>query len=120
MKIENTFIAKISVGFREGYSQVFHTLDEVYAICQEYCNNIGLCVTVTPTRFIYSQRPTTPDGWEDGCFIELIQYPVYPCQEWSIKEYSFELAKLFLKAFKQKKVSVICSDQTYTIQETDL
>jgi MinD superfamily P-loop ATPase len=67
MKIKRTFFAKICVGFREGYTQKVHSLEEVYTICSEYCNKIGLCVSVTPTQFIYSRGEGIADGYEDRC-----------------------------------------------------
>jgi len=120
MKIKRTFIAKIAVGFREGYSKKVHTIDEAYEIAQEYCNRIGLCVTVTPTRFIYTQNIGTPDGFEDGCFVELISYPTSPTSKYDIAGQAIDLGKIFMRRFKQNRMSVITSDQTYLIEQRDI
>jgi ferredoxin len=110
LKIESTFEAKISLGFREGYTDVIHNIDEVKEICQQYCNEVGLCVTITPTNFIYV------NGQEAGCFIGLINYPRFPSTSEDILSKALELAKIFLEEFKQNKVSVICNDKTYMIE----
>jgi len=110
LKIEPTFEAKISLGFREGYTDIMHNIDEVKEICQQYCNEVGLCVTITPTNFVYV------NGQERGCFVGLINYPRFPDTQEHILKQALELAKLFLEKFKQLKVSIICNDKTYTIE----
>jgi hypothetical protein len=110
VKIESTFEAKISLGFREGYTEVVHNIEEVKEICQQYCNKAGLCVTITPMDFVYV------DGQEEGCFIGLINYPRFPSAPEDILSKALELAKIFLEKFKQNKVSVICNDKTYMIE----
>jgi len=114
MKIEKTFFANISLGFREKYTDVIHNITEVENIIQQYCDHVGLCVTITPTKFIYK------DGFEDGCFICLIQYPRFPTKEDYIKDTAINIAKIFLKKFKQLRISIICSDKTYMIEKEDL
>jgi hypothetical protein len=110
LKIESTFEAKISLGFREGYTNIIHSLDEVKKICQQYCNEVGLCVTITPTNFVYV------NGQEEGCFIGLINYPRFPTASDYILKTALDLAQIFLEKFKQLKVSVICNDKTYMIE----
>jgi hypothetical protein len=41
-------------------------------VCREYCLEKGLCVTVTPTTYIYT------GGEEAGYIVELINYPRFP------------------------------------------
>lgn len=114
MKQIKIFEAKIAIGFREEYTDVFHNIEEVYDVCQRYCDKVGLCVTVTPTRFIYK------DGFEDGCFIGLINYPRFPSTEEIVKNHAQIIAEYLLKAFNQLKVSIICSDETYMIEREDV
>ena len=120
MKIKKSFTAKICLGLREGYTQKVHTLDEVYTISHQYCNSVGLCVTVTPTRFIYTQGAGIADGYEDGCFVELISYPRFPQSKYDIVGNALDLAKLFMVEFKQTRISIIASDQTYLLEQNDL
>ena len=120
MKIKKSFYAKICLGFREGYTQKVHTLEEVYTFCHQYCNSIGLCVTITPTRFIYTKGQGIADGYEDGCFIELISYPRFPQSKYDIVGTAIELTKLFMTEFKQTRISIVTSDQTYLVEQSDL
>ena len=106
----NTYQATISLGLREQYTDKYHNIDEVLDICQEYCDNIGLCVTVTPTHFIYT------GGREDGCFIGLINYPRFPSSPEEIFDTTFNLATVLKEKFNQLKVSIICSDKTVMIE----
>jgi len=119
-RIKKTFTAKIAVGFREGYTDKVHTLEEAYEIAQNYCNKIGLCVSVTPTRFIYTQSVATPHGFDDGCFVELIAYPRFPSSKYDIIKDALELTKIFIKEFNQMRISIIATDQTYLIEKSDV
>lgn len=40
--------------------------------CQKYCDEVGLCVTVEPVKFIYT------GGDETGARVGLINYPRFP------------------------------------------
>lgn len=75
-----------------------------------YLNEIGLCVTLTPTKFIYA------DGWENGCIIGLINYPRFPDTPDNIKKKAVKLATILLNQFKQYKVSIVCPNKTYMIE----
>ena len=110
MKVVSTFTAQIAVGFKN-----IDTGEELSGriarkICQDYCDDVGLCVTVTETEFIYT------DGNERGCLVGLINYPRFPSTPENILEHALALAKLLLDAYCQYKVSVICSDRTYMIE----
>lgn len=56
-------------------------------ICREYCTDVGLCVTVTPTDFIFT------GGQESGAAIGLINYPRFPMTENDLMQTAFDLAK---------------------------
>jgi hypothetical protein len=121
MKVKKSFVAKIAVGFREGYSQrILGSLELTEEICHEYCDKVGLCVTITPTRFVYSRGAGIQDGYEDGCFVELINYPRFPQGRYDIVYHALELAKIFLVKFGQQRISVITTDQTYLVEKEDI
>jgi hypothetical protein len=120
MKIKKTFTAKICLGLREGYTQKVHTLSEVYLVCHQFCNSVGLCVTVTPTRFIYTNGQGIKDGYEDGCFVELISYPRFPQSKYDIVATALDLTKVFMREYNQTRISIIASDQTYLVEQEDL
>jgi hypothetical protein len=120
MKIKKTFIAKICLGFREGYTQKIHELKEVYDVCHEYCDKVGLHITITPTMFIYPKGGGIKDGEEPGVFIELINYPRFSQSRYDIIYQAIELTKILLQKFKQNRISIITSDQTYLIERNDV
>ena len=105
-----TFTAQIAVGFKNIDTQEELSIEPALAICQSYCDSVGLCVTVTPTIFVYT------NGNERGCLVGLINYPRFPSTPEKILEHALDLAERLLDAYKQYKVSVICSDKTYMIE----
>lgn len=102
-----TFWAKIYVGFynRDTKKNV-GSLKKARAICQEYVDDISLCVTLTPTEFIYVH------GSEPGIEIGLINYPRFPEKDFQIKIYAINLAEKLMMAFQQYKVSVVMPSET--------
>ena len=105
-----TYQTTISLGLREQYTDKIHNINEVIEICQEYCDSIGLCVTVTPTYFIYTE------GREDGCFIGLINYPRFPSSPEDIYKKAYNLTCILKERFNQLKVSIIYNDKTVMIE----
>ena len=56
----NTFTAQIFVGFKNMRTEASSTIQDAERVCQSYVDEVGLCVSVVPTRFIYT------NGGEDG------------------------------------------------------
>ena len=110
MKTVETFTAQIAVGFKNIDTQEELSIEPAFAICQSYCDSVGLCVTVTPTIFVYTNAN------EHGCIIGLINYPRFPSTPEKILEHAFALAKKLLDEYHQYKVSIICPDKTYMIE----
>ncbi len=102
----NTWWAKIFIGLREGYTENLHGFHEVEEICQEYVNAVGLCVTVTPTRYIYKK------GWDPGAIVGLINYPRFPKPVEKLQEQALELGELLRRRLKQNRVSIMFPDAT--------
>lgn len=113
MKTVDTFTATIAVGFKNIDTGEERSDRMARSICQDYCDDVGLCVTLTETEFIYK------DGNERGCLIGLINYPRFPSTPDKILGHAMDLARLLLDAYCQYKVSVICSDRTYMIERGD-
>lgn len=101
-----TFVATVYVGFKERYDGKLHDISEALAVAQEYVNAVGLCVTVTPTTFVYS------NGGEPGCAVGLINYPRFPSEPQAIKAHALELARRLQAALGQMRVSVVLPDDT--------
>ena len=107
-----TYQATIHCGLREDYDGQVHNLDEVRSICQQYVDSIGLCVSVTQTEFIYN------GGREPGVSIGLINYPRFPSDVETIQERAIMLALKLKHAFRQNRVSIVCTDKTFMLGDT--
>jgi len=106
----DTITAKIFVGLREGYSGKVHSLDELKDIVQKRADRGGVCVTVTPTDYIYKH------GREEGAIIGIINYPRFPFTRKQVEELAEELAILCKDAFKQERVSIEYPDKTVMLE----
>ena len=81
-------------------------LDQIEQICREFVMDVSLCVTVTPTKYIYV------GGEEVGVEIGLINYPRFPTEHEKIKRTALDLArKIMLETF-QGSYTVMCPDET--------
>ena len=110
MKAAETFFATLYIGSREHYDGILHNLDDVEKICQDYVDDVGLCITITPTKYVYK------NGNEDGCAIGLINYPRFPSDSESITRTAVELATILMKEFNQYRVSIVTPNQTITLE----
>lgn len=88
-------------------------IDQAKAVCQVHCDEAGLCVTVTPTAYIYT------DGREAGFIVGLINYPHYPTEPRVIDRKALELAKALRIALHQKSFTVQNPDETQTFSWRD-
>jgi len=116
MKAVNTYTANIYVGLRPGYEDVSEDVlkenkHKVIRICQEYCDDVGLCVTITDTEFIYTK------GNEPGIIIGLINYPRFPSNVNDIRKLAIELAQTIQPELKQKRITIVFPDKTFMIGE---
>lgn len=108
-----TYQATIYCGLREGCDGTTHLLQEARDICQEYADKVGLCVSFTPTEFIYN------GGREPGISVGLINYPRFPADVPTIQERALILAMKLKHAFKQNRVSVVCTDKTCMLGDVE-
>lgn len=76
-------------------------------VCREFCYEVGLCVTVSATLFIYR------GGEEDGAQIGLINYPRFPAEREAIRDRAFELAGRLREAMCQHSWLVIDPEVTF-------
>lgn len=83
----------------------------VERVCREYCDEIGLCVTVAPTTFHYT------GGGEPGFAIGLINYARFPSTLGEIRSKAIELAKRLQAEFRQKRVTVEVGDESIMIEQ---
>lgn len=76
------------------------------AICRAYCNEVGFCVTVTPTSYVYR------GGEEAGFIVGLINYPRFPASPFEIASKAVQLADRLREALGQESYSIQYPDQT--------
>lgn len=107
-----TFWAKIHIGFyNRDTKEIVGSLKKTRAICQEYVDAVSLCVTLTPTEYIYVQ------GNEPGVEVGLINYPRFPEEVSLIREKAINLAEKLMIAFQQYKVSVVMPTETIMLSK---
>lgn len=106
MKSVPTFTATIYIGnFNRDAGEAI-PVRKIEEECKAFCDEVGLCVTITPTRFIYT------NGAEDGIAIGLINYPRFPSFPEAIKQRALDLAGRLKAAMKQHRVSVVFPGET--------
>ena len=103
---------EIFVGLREGYEGKTHQMAEALELCQEYCNEVGLCVTVTPTTYVYK------DGQEPGIVVGLIRYPRFP--ETDLWHHGRALGRILKSAFGQLRATIQDQETVEMLCDPDL
>jgi len=101
-----TFTAAIHCGLKERNTGLIHSLDDARWVCQEFVDRVGLCLSFTPTEYIYT------NGSEPGVIVGLINYPRFPSGEDEIRKKALDLAEALMLAFNQYAMSVVCQDVT--------
>jgi len=76
-------------------------LEVIEMECRRFCLEVGLCVTVEPTRFIYT------GGEETGAVVGLLNYPRFPKAPAEIDNTARELAVRLLEATAQHSVLIV-------------
>jgi hypothetical protein len=103
-KTENTYWVKLYIS---------GSLNVIEQTCRKYCLTNGLCVTVTPTRFIYT------GGEETGAEIGGIQYPRFPESEGTILAKMKHLAFFLLEETCQHSILIMTPQITEWITKRD-
>ena len=88
-------------------------IEQAKEVCQKHFDTVGLCVTVTPTTYVYT------GGREAGFVIGLINYPLHPTEPRVIDNTALELAKALRVALRQKSFTVQNPDETRTFSWRD-
>lgn len=78
-------------------------------VIRQECLKEGLCVTISPTLFIYA------GGEESGFVIGLLQYPRFPTAPEKIYQRAVELAKIILPATCQLSTLIVDPSSTLWI-----
>jgi hypothetical protein len=80
-------------------------------LIREHVFNVGLCVTVEPTTFIYS------GGEEQGYVVGLVNYPRFPATVLDIDTKAHTLAQLLLEKTFQKSALMVTPNSTHWLQQ---
>jgi hypothetical protein len=96
------YTVTIYCGLREQYTDVIHTQSEVEQYLQDYVDKVGLCVTVTATKFIYK------NGNEPGVIVGLLNYPRFPVA-YSIGLFNtaYDIAKSLMVLLNQLRLTIV-------------
>ena len=82
-------------------------LADAKRICRDFCNEVGLCVTVEPLDFIYT------GGAEAGVRVGLINYPRFPVATANeIVEKATALAECLRDGLFQHSFSIVTPTET--------
>lgn len=111
MMTAETFWANIYIGLRAGYSGKLHHMAKLEKLCQNYVDKVGLAVTVTKTKFIYTK------GNEPGAIIGLINYPRFPQPPLLIAAHATALAEILKDKLGQERVSIVTPHVTTMLGE---
>jgi len=84
-------------------------LDQIRKTCRIYCL-CGLCVTITPTEFIYT------GGMETGVEIGLMNYARFPDEPFKIDEHAMNLARQLMADCFQRSCSVVTPTESHYLQ----
>lgn len=109
-----SYSVQVFVGLKERDTGVIHDIQEVYELIQDHCDIVGLCVTVTGARYIYT------NGWEDGVIIGLIQYPRFPDKKDGIWYEARSIAEKLMYAFNQYRVTMMDGSKVLMLSNENL
>jgi hypothetical protein len=117
---EETFRAEIYVGAYDTEEDFTRPVAEIKETCQFFVQDEGLCVNVRETWYSYGDGEGE-GGNEPGAVVELIHYPRFPRDnpEESITVQALNLAEVLMERMNQERISVVCSDETYTLQNPE-
>jgi hypothetical protein len=110
MKTLRGYNVQIWTGLKERDTNIGHTIDEVRIICDKWVNEIGDCVSITPTEFRYT------NGSEFGVVIGYINYPRFPRTRKEIRRRALLLAENLMIQLGQYKVTVTTPFKSYMLE----
>lgn len=114
MKQIDSYNVQIYCGLKEGYDGKVHDLEEVEELMQKFVDENNECVTITPTKFVYTK------GNEPGVIVGLIAYPRFAKSDFIIKERAVEIGKILMVAFKQNRLTITTPEQSIMLEQEDV
>lgn len=89
------------------------SLHDARVICGQFCDDVGLCVTVTATSYVYTS------GDEPGVIVGLINYPRFPAEPADIFAKAVALAAKLIDGLDQQSCTIQAPDKTVWISFRD-
>lgn len=116
LNVADTFTARIYLGLWDTEENVIYRKSRVKGFCQSYVERVGLCVNIQETGYRYGAGGE--GGMEPGVVVELIHYPRFEQEnpKDSITTKALDLAEMLMEQYHQKRVSVVTTDETYTLR----
>ena len=110
----DSYSVSLYVGFKNITDGSSKNINLAKQICQKYCDEVGMCVSVTPTTYIYT------NGVEDGCIVGFINYPRFPQTQEQILTHAKNIGCLLKDGYKQCKISIDTPDKTIMIGDDNI
>lgn len=82
-------------------------LAQAKQVCREVCFDVGLCVTIDPTTYIYT------GGEESGFRVGLINYPRFPTTRDALYHTTKDLAETLMHRLRQHSYSIVGAGKTF-------
>ncbi len=85
----------------------------------DYCNEVGYCVTVTPTSYVHTSGP---DNGLPGVIVGLINYPRFPKDAADLLKHAIAIAEKLREDLDQESFSIQTPDKTiwYSYRREDM
>ena len=112
--IKKSYNIQIWLGLKNIQTNEIKPLLDVENFIQKYCDKIGSCLTITPTKFIYTK------GNEDGVIIGSINYPRFPKEQVDHETQMINLAKDLMIEMNQCRVSITTPERTFMLSNTEI
>lgn len=93
---------------------ITHRLEDAKKVCQQFVDEVGQCVSVTATEYIYTR------GHEPGLIVGFINYPRFPSDLRTIENQAVDLATRLMLAMEQYRVSVITPERTLMLSNPNI
>lgn len=78
-----------------------------------YCDDVGFCVTVTETRYVYK------GGFTFGVIIGLINYPRFPLTSDELWAHAEAIGNLLCRKLQQESFTIQAPDRTRFYSDRD-
>jgi hypothetical protein len=93
--------------------------DQAVKTANEYCNEVGYCVTITPTKYVHTNGP---DDGLPGVIVGLINYPRFPSEYPTLLNHAVKIAERLRVDLNQESFSIETPENTiwYSYRPEDM